>query len=115
MADTQAFIVTKAAERPAELDSGKCFYCQRKVGERHAEDCVLIKKEVRIKLTLEYDVTVPASWGKETVEFHRNEGTWCADNLLDELTELTEHGFCLCGRAHFSYVKDRTKPSLEEE
>lgn len=60
-------------------------------------------KTVRVKATVEYDVQVPESMTKADIEFHRNEGTWCADSLVDELKEQvrSEDGEpyrpCMCG------------------
>ena len=105
------FIVTEKAQRPAKMD-GTCFYCGVKIGGLHKTDCVLVKKNVKIRLTVEYDVSVPAFWDKDQIEFHRNLGSWCADNSLDELQALNG---CLCSYTHFEHIKDTTdKPYLEE-
>jgi len=67
-------------------------------------------------MTIEYEVDVPSRWGKENIEFHRNEGSWCADNGLDELQELAEKKGCLCETSVFyEYIKDSSEPYLDEE
>lgn len=106
-----SFIVTEKAQRPAKMD-GTCFYCGVKIRGTHKPDCVLIKKNVRIRLTVEYDVSVPAFWDENQIEFHRNDGSWCADNCLDELRSLDG---CLCNHAHFEHIADtKDKPYLSE-
>lgn len=84
--------------RPAG-EPDRCFYCHRQVGEFHKDGCVMITKPVKIKATLYCEIDVPQHWDKERIEYHFNDGTWCADNLLNRLNrELEERGtdFCLC-------------------
>jgi hypothetical protein len=107
------FIVTAAAQRPARMD-GTCFYCGQPIGAAHKDDCVLIKKRVRVRAVIEYEIDVPAHWTPEQVEWHRNEGTWCADNLITELGALAEKTFCLCGQVTYTHVADTSGPTLEE-
>ena len=76
----------------------ECFYCNQKVGTPHKEDCVCVYKKVKIKYTYEIEIEVPFDWDKEQIEFHRNEGSWCADNSIRELEEIAEQeNSCLCG------------------
>lgn len=91
------FLVTERAMRPASV-ARECFYCKRKIGETHKDDCVLVHKKVVIQVTIEYAIEVPANWTKEQVEFYRNEGSWCTDNMLAELDELRTAGGCLCSQ-----------------
>ena len=111
-----SFLVTEKATRPAGKD-GECFYCQRKIGEPHKPDCVLINKKVKLRMTVEYDVDVPAYWDKKQIESHRNDGSWCANNALVELEELfctDGDGPCLCSVAEFEYLGDEGEPFLDE-
>ena len=108
-----SFIVTKKAQRPAKMD-GRCFYCNELIGSNHKLDCVLVQKKVKIKMTVEYEVDVPSSWNKENIEFHRNEGTWCSNNAIDELETAFEKT-CMCGTTKFKYIKDISEPYLSEE
>jgi len=74
-----------------------CHYCRARVGAEHMKDCVCVSKRVKVRYSFEIEISVPHSWGKEEVEFQRNEGTWCADNALAELESQTGSGKCLCG------------------
>jgi hypothetical protein len=89
----------------------ECFYCNMPMGADHKDDCVCVKRKVIVRMTVEYPVEVPASWTPDNIHFHRNEGTWCSDNAVDELVKLidgayeAEHG-CLCRFTKFKYVKE---------
>lgn len=107
------FKVTKKAMRPASPER-QCFYCQQPIWSDHKDDCVLINKKVKVRMIVEYEVEVPASWGKEDIEFHRNEGTWCTDNALIELDELDNEKGCLCGITKFEYIGEESDPFLDE-
>lgn len=96
-------IVTTEAERPAGK-KGECFYCQKKMNEQHNSECVLWEKTVLIRMTVEYPVKVPHFWSRDNVEFHRNEGSWCGDNVLQELEELPDE--FLCSNARFEYMSE---------
>jgi hypothetical protein len=99
-------IVVLEDERPAGKGSGKCFYCTAKIGERHNEDCVLWKKKVTVRATMEYEIEIPHFWSKENIEFHRNESRWCASNMIQELEQLDDKG-CLCPHVTFELVKEQ--------
>lgn len=114
MSELSKFIVTEKAIRPAR-PNGACFYCHQAVGQRHESDCVLVSKKVKIRMTVEYTVQEPASWDAHQIEFHRNEGSWCASNAIDELTRFEEEkGDCLCSYATFKYIEDVGEPYLKE-
>jgi hypothetical protein len=78
--------------RPAS-SKRRCFYCRVPVGGMHQPDCVLVCKNVTVHVTLKYEIQVPHAWDEDMVEFHRNESSWCKDNMLDELDRLEG---CLC-------------------
>ena len=107
------FKVTKKAQRPADMN-GKCFYCQQSIGSYHKFDCVLINKRVKIRLTVDYEINVPVGWRKEMIEFHRNDGTWCSDNLVKELQEIITTDTCLCPLTNFEYLETTGEPKLKE-
>lgn len=87
--------VTKDDVRPARPD-GTCFYCMIPIGGRHRDDCVIPTRTWRVKMTVEFDWDEPVSWGAEDVEFHLNDSSWCADNIIAHLEKVAaEHG-CLC-------------------
>lgn len=109
------FTVTEEAMRPAAT-ARECFYCHQKIGDQHKVDCVLIKKKVRIRMVIEYEIEVPNDWDKAQIEFQRNEGSWCANNALGELRRAfdAEGVPCLCGVAEFEYLGGDSAPYLDE-
>lgn len=64
------FTVTEKAMRPASPER-KCFYCTAPIGKNHWSNCVLVKKKVQIKVTLKYEIDVPAHWTPEQVKLHK--------------------------------------------
>lgn len=105
-------IVTEKARRPA-IDRQECAFCHQPLGTEHRPDCVLTKKKIKIRMIVEYETDCPASWGKEDIEFHRNESSWCADYALVEL-ELFADEHCLCDFALFEYIQDVSGEFLDE-
>lgn len=93
----------------------ECFYCGEPIGEFHKSECVLINKKVKIKMIVEYEIAVPNDWDQEEIEFHRNEGTWCSDNALDELEEIAREDGCLCQKTTFEFVEVTSDPYLDEK
>jgi len=81
----------------------ECFYCRQKIGANHNHDCVAVHKMVKVRAVIEYEVEVPASWDKESIEFQRNEGSWCSDNMINEIEALDG---CLCNYTDFEYLED---------
>lgn len=102
------FIVTEKAKRPAKPDENGCFYCQRPIGQPHKTDCVLVRKNVKVKLTIEYEIVVPAFWDEHDIEFHRNESSW------DELEKIDKER-CLCSITKFKYIENTSEEYLQEE
>lgn len=99
--------------RPAGPQNA-CFYCRQKIGDPHARDCVMVTKRVRVRYSIELEVEVPHCWDQESVEFHRNEGTWCANNALEELQQRFGGNECMCGSFHCEFVADTdTTPRRE--
>lgn len=82
----------------------ECFYCQQPIGSQHKPDCVLRERTVVVRLTVEYPIRIPEFWTTEDLEFHRNEGTWCSNNLVDDIEKLR----CVCGQSEFKYVREAT-------
>ena len=112
-------VVLPQDERPARPD-GKCFYCHEPIFSTHGPECVIPQKRVRLRVTLEYETYVPRHWDKHSIEFHRNDGSWCADNIVSDLEgylaekpkDLLPHqGYChLCPDAEFEYLGDVPEP-----
>lgn len=100
------WVVTKEDVRPARPD-GTCFYCGSPVGSRHKNSCVIPKKSVIIDFTIRLPVLVPVSWDKKDVNFHYNESSWCADNLLSMIVDWqNKTGRCLCNLLDANYIQD---------
>lgn len=70
----------------------ECFYCQRKVGEPHGGECVVVVRKIAIEFTFDlqergkwtalFCLERPYFWKEERCDFWANDGTWCTDNLL---------------------------------
>lgn len=113
-----------------ELDDGirpagkpnECFYCNKKVGAPHADDCVVVTKRVLMRITTpdgsvsgNWILDVPHSFSPDSIEFRYNEGTWCANNIFDydvswdqpnALARLRELDIgCLCDVLEFKFVR----------
>jgi hypothetical protein len=71
----------------------RCFYCGVKAGEgkTHLLDCVIRTRTVVVRAQVDYVIRIPESWTAADVEFHRNEGTWCANNGMNELDHIIRH------------------------
>ena len=106
------FTVTEKAMRPASKER-RCFYCRRAIGEYHKADCVLVKKTVKVRAVIEYEVEVPHAWNKHDVEFHRNDSSWCSGNMIGELQEIEADG-CLCNITKWECLELNEEPILKE-
>lgn len=104
----------------------ECFYCGKKIGEPHARDCVIVTKRILMRIT-SVDGTVTGSceydeaycFDRDTCEYMRNEGSWCADNILAtddynvtwdqpnalELLKKMSGAGCLCDKLVFKFVR----------
>jgi hypothetical protein len=105
--------VTESSARPAGSPD-RCFYCGRLLGERHKEDCVIRSKTVVVDFTIRTVLEVPEHWDNEQIDFHYNDGTWCADNLLNELERRTENVRCLCDITEAKYIKEANRKDEED-
>lgn len=94
--------------RPAG-EPDECFYCHQKIGEPHLESCVCVTKRVIGIAAICVDVSVPYSWDKKDIEFHRNESSYCAGNLLSDIDTAHEalgEENCPCSSVYFEYLRD---------
>lgn len=91
-----------------------CFYCQEPKGGEHDVECVIRERTVVIRMVVEYVIDVPEHWTPKDIEFHRNDGSWCADNALEELAELRGEDGCICSLARFEYVREATGEDEQE-
>jgi hypothetical protein len=84
--------------RPAGKQD-ECFYCNRKIGQPHKQNCVVVKKIVEYqvfykgrlykgRLVGTFTREDPYFWTPADCEFHKNESSWCADNALNEIDWL---------------------------
>jgi hypothetical protein len=109
-----------------------CFYCGRKVGQEHTMECVCRRRVVVFSVrhktgTFEWATMSPASWTKEDHEFHKNESSWCMDNIYGSgsfklcppefafppRSEDPDRGECvLCFFTEFTYLRDATDEDM---
>lgn len=108
MRQSSCLVTVENGPRPAGKPD-ECFYCQRKLGEEHLSRCVLRSRTVVVRVTIEMVRQVPDDWTAEDIEFHINDSSWCADNIVDDLTRFTERGEgCLCRHLSAEYVREAT-------
>ncbi len=86
--------------RPAGK-SNQCFYCDQEVGNAHISDCVILQRKVRVRYSFDIEIEMPHHWTEADILFNRNDGSWCADNAIQELEEYVNdtkncHTGCLC-------------------
>lgn len=92
----------------------ECFYCHNKVGEQHKEECVLRKRTVVVRLSIDLVVDVPESWDEESITFYYNESSSCSDNRLNEISKLLqridEKGLpCSCNYVSAKYLHEASE------
>jgi hypothetical protein len=56
-------------------------------------------------MTTEVVVEVPEFWDEDMIDFHRNESSWCASNILPDL----EARPCICKDTTFDFVREATE------
>ena len=74
-----------------------CYYCERKVGEEHARDCITIRKTVVVRYSFEIPVTVPHSDDQELVKLDRTHPPRSPSLALQVLAGAIDGDGCLCG------------------
>lgn len=97
------FKVTEKAMRPAS-DKKRCFYCKENIGDVHKDDCVLIRKKVKLKMVFEFEDKVPSYWDDHLVDFHYNDSSWCANNITDIIDNISEKDGCICNHVNFNMI-----------
>lgn len=95
------------------LFPGRCIWCQTPVGEEHRSDCACRTRTVVIRATFEIVRRVPEDWHDEAVNFHLNDSSWCASNLIHEIEILESHLNCLCPKFKGEYVREATEEDEE--
>jgi hypothetical protein len=107
------WIVEDYSIRPAG-EPDECFYCNTKKGSEHKKDCVIRRKTIILKAEVTMIVERPETWTGEEVENVYNEGSWCADSLIDMLKEqIKRTERCLCQDTKIKFVREATKADEE--
>jgi len=102
----------------------RCFYCKKKIGEPHGNDCVMVSKRILMRIestdgsiTGSWEFASPYSFSPETEEYMKNDGTWCANNVFDSdeivwdqpdalvRLKLKSEDKCLCDELRFEFVR----------
>ena len=85
----------------------QCFYCEGREGEPHAQDCVIVSKVIIARYIIEIPVRVPHYWGKDDFEFHRNESSSCANNVIEfDMAKAVGSDGCLCSLMQTEWVRE---------
>ena len=91
---------------------GKCFYCEGTLGNPHGAECVVPNRPVKVRLTMDLVVSAPQKWDQRMIEFHYNDSSWCADNIVEEIHRTVaarQEGYCaLCGVTSITYLGEAT-------
>lgn len=120
MADWPKVLPNDDGIRPAGKPD-ECFYCDRKVGEEHGRDCVVIHRKITVRYCFELEVEVPHFWKTEDFLRHRNEGGWCASNAIDAIEKAHGENGCPCPFFQAEFVADvpgdpiQSPPHTEEQ
>lgn len=94
----------------------ECFYCRQKVGQRHKYECVMVQVTNFYEVYLDglyvgvWSTKDPAHWDRDMQYFHKNEGSWCSNNMRRQGELMLNEGMeipydpedsdtcCLCDR-----------------
>ena len=55
------------------------------------------QKKVTVRVTIDLPMEFPVEWDNELIEFHLNDSSWCADNIIEEIESYSEEHGCICG------------------
>lgn len=89
----------------------RCFYCDQPKGAQHREGCVIRKRTVVVRFSIDLVLDVPEDWETSNIEFKYNEGAWCANNIANELIRTVERigdNGCLCDSLSAEFVREAT-------
>ncbi len=118
-------IVTLSDTRPtAGGVPSKCLYCKAAIEGPHNEECVVLHRPIKMRITIDLIVPQVRSWTPDQIENRINLGTYCIDNLMTDIERTIKVRGCLCGVAEVNVMGDVTleeavaaglKPDSEEE
>jgi len=95
----------------------KCGYCNSHIGEDHEEECVCWDRTVVVDFTFRVIVRKPVSWDVDSINFHLNDSSWCADNAVSHLKYLYDSDNmkdkCACDCFTGQYVREATEEDEE--
>ena len=86
-----------------------CFYCGVERGGTHKKDCVIRKRTIVMEMKVEIVLDVPEDWDEDMCNFHKNESSWCASNILSTLERMKDKMGCLCEATEFKYIREATE------
>lgn len=100
--------ITESSTRPAGKPD-RCFYCGNKIGKQHKEDCVIRGRTVVLDFTIRTVIDLPECWDTKQIEYRYNDGTWCANNLLNYLERRNKKTGCICDITTAKYIREATE------
>lgn len=106
------WIVSKTDERPGRPD-GTCFYCSVPIGGEHKPNCVIRRRSVVVRFSVEAVVDMPESWTPQMIEEHYNEGRWCGDNIISIIGSKRKNR-CLCSDTTAKFVREASEEDEAE-
>ena len=102
------FLVKPECLRPGYEDV--CYYCSQPLGGRHKVGCVLLRRRIIVRVSVDVVEMVPADWDVEMIDFRFNKSGWCVDNIIPDvmakLKEARRGGGCLCSVVKIAYVSE---------
>ncbi len=64
----------------------ECFYCNQKIGTPHLDDCTMLLRKARVKITFELDAFV-MNHDKENIEYSLKYKDYAMEILLKQVLE----------------------------
>ena len=73
------------------------------------------KRMVKIEINLPMEF--PKDWDDKDIDFHLNESSWCASNIIDELLKYEEGHGCICRICKFKVheLPKATVPHMKDK
>lgn len=94
---------------------GGCAHCHEAKGSGHAVDCVVRKRTVVVRVSVELVIAEPETWDAGMIEFFHNESSSCASNVASELEQFfdvmskEQSPACPCGFVSVAYVREASE------